>query len=360
MTAPAPAKPPRAATPMAFVQTIMKGYARYGVDPGAALRAAQITPRELWQPGARVTAAQFEALNAHAMQELDDEALGWFSRKLPWGSYGMLCRASLGAPTLGVAIQRWCRHHALLVDDIGLRLSVADGVAHLNIEERRDLGPFREFCLVSSLRFLHGYASWAIDSRVSLREARFPFAPPPHASAYPLMFSGHMLFRAAQAGYSFDAQYLALPMLRDEAALRQMLRRALPLTVLQYRRDRLLGQRVRELLRSHSTELTKAEALASMLHVSSRTLHRQLLAEGLSLQALKNEVRLEQALEQLRRSTRSVKQIALAVGFRNEKSFSRAFRQWTGMAPGAWRAARPAGTPAAAAPGAPEDALPGH
>lgn len=337
MTAPALVKPPRAATPMAFVQAIVKGYARHGVDPGGALRAAQITPRELWRPGARVTAAQFEALNAHAMQELDDEALGWFTRKLPWGSYGLLCRASLGAPTLGVALKRWCRHHALLVDDIGLSLSVADGLATLRIEERRDLGAFREFCLVSSLRFLHGYASWAIDSRVSLREARFPFAPPPHAEAYPLMFPGHMVFHAAQAGYSFDARYLALPLLRDEAALRQMLRRALPLTVLQYRRDRLLGQRVRELLRSHGTELTKAEALASMLHVSSRTLHRQLLAEGLSLQGLKNEVRLEQALEQLRRSTRSVKQIALAVGFRNEKSFSRAFKQWTGQPPGAVR-----------------------
>lgn len=315
----------------------MKGYSRYGVDPGAALRAAQITPHELWRPGARVTAAQFELLNAHAMQELDDEALGWFSRKLPWGSYGLLCRASLGAPTLGVALKRWCRHHALLVDDIRVSLQVASGVAHMQIEERRDLGAFREFCLVSSLRFVHGYASWAIDSRLPLREARFPFAAPPHANAYPLMFPGHIVFDATQAGYSFDAQYLALPLLRDEAALRQMLRRALPLTVLQYRRDRLLGQRVRELLRSHGSELTKADALASMLHVSSRTLHRQLLAEGLSLQALKNEVRLEQALEQLRRSTRSVKQIALAVGFRNEKSFSRAFRHWTGAAPGEWR-----------------------
>ena len=56
--------------------------ARYGIDPGGALRAAQITPKELWRPGARVTAAQFEALNEHAMQELDDEALGWFTRRL--------------------------------------------------------------------------------------------------------------------------------------------------------------------------------------------------------------------------------------------------------------------------------------
>ena len=341
MTAPRLVKPPRAATPMAFVHAIVQAYAQRGIDPGGALRAAQIAPRELWRTGARVTAAQFEALNAHAMQELDDESLGWFTRRLPWGSYGLLCRASLGAPDLGVALKRWCRHHALLVDDIGLSLHVADGAAHLRIEERRDLGGLREFCLVSSLRFLHGYASWAIDSRVSLREVHFPFPAPPHADAYPLMFPGRIVFGTPQAGYRFDAQYLALPLLRDEPALRQMLRRALPLTVLQYRRDRLLGQRVRDLLRSQGHELTQAEALAGALHVSSRTLHRQLQAEGLTLQGLKNEVRLEQALEQLQRSTRSIKQIALSVGFRNEKSFSRAFRQWTGQAPATMRRGAP-------------------
>ncbi|WP_038216148.1 AraC family transcriptional regulator [Xenophilus azovorans] len=334
MTASTLVRPPRAATPMAFVQAIVKGYARYGKDPGEALRAARITPRELWRPGARVTAAQFEALNEHAMQELDDEALGWFTRRLPWGSYGLLCRASLTAPDLGVAIKRWCRHHRLLADDIALSLSVAGGVATVSIEERRDLGPLREFCLVSSLRFLHGYASWAIDSRVSLREAAFPFAAPPHADAYALMFTGQVRFGAPRAGFSFDERYLALPLRRDERALRQMLRRALPLTVLQYRRDRLLGQRVRELLRTRGAELGSAEALAAALHISARTLHRQLQAEGLALQGLKDEVRHAEAVDQLRRTRRPIKQIALAVGFRNEKSFARAFRQWTGMTPG--------------------------
>lgn len=324
---------------MAFVRAIVQGYARYGVDPGAALRAAQITPRELWRPEARVTAAQFEALNEHAMQELDDEALGWFSRRLPWGSHGMLCRASITAPDLGVAIKRWCRHHRLLVDDIALRLEVEGEVASVWIEERRPLGSFREFCLVSSLRFLHGFASWAIDSRLWLQAAHFPFDAPPHADAYGLMFSGRIHFGAAQAGFQFDASYLALPLLRDEAALRTMLRRALPLTVLQYRRDRLLGQRVREALRTHGAQASTAEGLAALLHISSRTLHRQLLAEGLSLQGLKDEVRQQQAIELLQRTARPVKQVALAVGFRNEKSFSRAFREWTGQSPGAFRAA---------------------
>ena len=70
---------------MAFVRAIVQGYAHYGADPSEALQAAQITPRELARADARVTAAQFETLSGHAMQELDDEALGWFSRRrLAW------------------------------------------------------------------------------------------------------------------------------------------------------------------------------------------------------------------------------------------------------------------------------------
>jgi AraC-like DNA-binding protein len=107
--------------------------------------------------------------------------------------------------------------------------------------------------------------------------------------------------------------------------------------VLQYRRDRLLVQRVRHLLRERPTELTTAETIAERLHVSTRTLHRQLQEEGASLQQLKDEARRELAVELLRRSTRTVKQVALAVGFRNEKSFSRAFRDWTGDSPTAFR-----------------------
>ena len=71
--------------------------------------------------------------------------------------------------------------------------------------------------------------------------------------------------------------------------------------------------------------------------MSPRTLHRQLQEEGASLQALKDEVRQTQAMDALRRSRRPIKQVALAVGFRNEKSFARAFRQWTGDSPTEYR-----------------------
>ncbi len=334
-----PAGTPRALTPIAFVGAIVEAYARRGKSPLQALRLAQIAPESLADPASRISAAQMECISAAAMQELDDEALGWFSRRLPWGSYGMLARASLSAGNLGVALKRWCRHHGLIADDIDLELSVSGETATLSISERNELGSLREFCLVSVLRNIHGLACWLVDSRIPLHGARFPFSAPAHSEVYRVLFSGPTEFDCAPAGIRFDAHYLALPLRRDEAALNQMLQRALPLTVLQYRRDRLLPTRVRQLLAAQDGQTRSAADLADLLHISARTLHRQLKEKGISLQALKDELRQQRARDLLLRTARPIKQVAQAVGFQNEKSFIRAFRTWVGQSPGEFRLA---------------------
>jgi AraC-like DNA-binding protein len=326
-----------AITPISFVNAIVQAYSAQGRSPSQALELAQIAPELLNNPSARITAEQFERFSGAAMQALDDEGLGWFSRRLPWGSYGMLARASISAPSLGVALKRWCRHHGLITADISLILSTSGDTATLRLTETRDLGGLREFCLVSVLRNIHGLACWLIDSRIGLQSAQFPFAAPVHADVYGVLFSGPTTFEAPTAALHFDARYLALPLRRDEAALQHMLQRALPLTVLQYRRDRLLVQRVRLALSAHPAQTHNAEALSALLNVSPRTLHRQLKDEGASLQALKDEVRKNRALELLLRTARPIKQVAEAAGFSNEKSFMRAFRIWTGTSPAEFR-----------------------
>jgi AraC-like DNA-binding protein len=190
------------------------------------------------------------------------------------------------------------------------------------------------------LRNIHGLACWYVDSRIPLQGASFPFPAPPHADAYSFMFPGGPLrFGAARAEIRFDARYLALPLRRDEKALRQMLQRALPLTVLQYRRDRLIVQQVRQALVANPAQAHSADGIAGLLHMSSRTLHRQLREEGASLQQLKDEVRCERAKDLLYRSNKPVKQVAAATGFRNEKSFLRAFKAWTGTSPAEFKRA---------------------
>ncbi len=326
-----------AVTPVAFVQAISAAYHRYAKDPKPALQRARIKPEVLLDASQRVSGWQMQTLFGIAIKELDDEALGWFSRRLPWGSYGMLCRASLSSPTLAVALQRWCRHHRLLTDDITLHCAVNSAAAAIAIEAHRDLGEMTEFCCATLFRYIFGYACWLINSRIPLLETHFPFAAPEHLSVYQTLFPGPLHFGAPMAKLSFDPQYAALSVRRDDLALNKMLQQALPLTMFPYRRDRLLVQRVRELLKVQPNPGHTGDSLARELHVSPRTLHRQLREEGASLQALKDEVRRERAVELLHRTTKPIKQIARAVGFLNEKSFSRAFKHWTGSAPELFR-----------------------
>jgi AraC-like DNA-binding protein len=333
---------PTAATPMAFARVIAQAMTRAGANPAEALKPAQITPARLAQADGRITALQMEVLSGSAMLALDDEGLGAFGRKLPWGSYGMLARASLTSPDLGVAIKRWCRHHGLIAPDVRVTVQQQGDTAVIAVDELASLGRHgaaaREFCLVHLLRNVHGLACWYVDSRIPLSAARFPFAQPAHAEALRHMFpGGPIAYDAPRAEIAFDARYLALPLRRDEKALRHMLKRALPLTVLQYRRDRLLVEQVRQVLVSQPGRARSAEQVAALLHMSTRTLHRQLKDEGASLQRLKDETRRDRASDLLFRTEKPVKQVAAAVGFRNEKSFIRAFRQWTGRTPADFR-----------------------
>ncbi len=381
---PRPTAAATAATPSAFVQAIALAYARRALSPEGALSRAQIAPSVLSDPQARITTGQMEALSDAAMRELEDEALGAFHRRLPWGSYGLLARASLTAPNLGVALKRWCRHHALLTDDLHLALhlaphfpvhpppqpaftpaaaprfgptaaaahTVADGplavppgAASLTLTEavtppwadEPQAALIREFVHVSLLRNLLGLACWLVDSRLPLAGVELAYPAPAHREAYRVLFAGPCRFDAPQTRLHLDARDLALPIRRDEASLRQMLQHALPLTVRPYRRDRRLVQRVRQLLASEPQTGRSAQVLAQRLNTSARSLHRQLKEEGANLQALKDEVRREQAQNALRRTQRPIKQIAQAAGFDNEKSFSRAFKSWTGASPSVFR-----------------------
>ena len=325
---------------MAFARSVVAAYTQYGQDPQPALALAQITPAELTEPAGHITARQMEVLSGAAMLALNDESLGAFTRALPWGSYGMLARASITSPNLGMALKHWCRHHALLTDDITLRVISAGEVAAITVTESHP-GRIKEFGLVHVLRNIHGLACWYVDSRIPLQGTRFPFAAPPHAGAYALLFPGPLQFNAPQAELRLDARYLALPLRRDEKALQTMLQRALPLTVLQYRsdqRDRLLTQQIRQALANPAVTPHTAETLAATLNLSPRSLHRQLQQEGVSLQQLKDDVRSDKAKDLLLRTAKPIKQIAAAAGFRNEKSFSRAFQGWTGVSPGVFRA----------------------
>ncbi|MDP4098771.1 AraC family transcriptional regulator [Paenibacillus sp. P96] len=78
--------------------------------------------------------------------------------------------------------------------------------------------------------------------------------------------------------------------------------------------------------------------IASELGMSERTLQRRLTDEGTSFKQLLTDTRRESALEYLADPKLDLKEVAFLLGYEDQNSFFRAFRQWEGDTPSHWRA----------------------
>jgi len=81
------------------------------------------------------------------------------------------------------------------------------------------------------------------------------------------------------------------------------------------------------------------DAVAARLDLGRRTLQRQLRLEGVVFRDLLKEFRVDRARAMLIETDHSIAEIAQALGYEEVNSFRRAFQNWTGLSPGAFRRA---------------------
>lgn len=341
MTGPATHRPAAPATvAIGFVNGIVSGLSRSGTNPQAILEHAGIATDRLGDPETRIPVARYAALYRLINERLDDEGFGLFSRPLRRGTFEFLCRGALSAADLKEALDRIARYLRVVLDDLEVEVRRTGDTALLVISQEQDLPvgePGRVFAFEWLLRMIHGLAAWLVARPLALDEVAFPYPPPPHAAEYELVFAPRCSFDAQQLVARFPAASLALPVRRDEAALRAFLADAPASITTLYRRDRALVQRVRDLLRVALPAQRSLGEIADQLFLSPRTLHRRLEDEGSSLRAIREGLRRDLAVEWLTKTGRPLGAIAADLGFADASAFYRAFRAWTGEGPRRYR-----------------------
>jgi AraC-like DNA-binding protein len=323
-----------------FVTGMLTGVARSGLSVESLLHHAEIDSSALHQPLSRIPVVQYAALYRRINEQLDDEAFSLFSRPLRQGSFELLCRGCLSAATLAEALERIARYLRVLLDEIEVELVPGGRAALLTISQEHDLpvGPAgRVFAFEWLLRLIHGLAAWLVAHPLPLDEVAFPYPPPLHVADYELVFAPRYTFDAPRLEARFPAEFLELPVRRDEAALRVFLADAPASITTLYRRDRSLALRVREQLRSALPEIPGLNDIASRLHLSPRTLHRRLDAEGTRYRTIKDGLRRELAINWLTKTARPLGRISADLGFADAATFYRAFTAWTGSGPRDYR-----------------------
>ncbi len=329
--------------PIRFVNDLISNVSHKPEFRPDCIDRAGIAQQLLKLDGARITMEKFSELYRLVAVDLDDETPGLFSRPSRNGTLKFLCLSMMDAPSLQVALHRFRNFFRLINDDVYFHISQDNDLVCIALYEQVELGQARILASELLLMLVQGVSSWMIGRKIPFQRIDFAFSRPAHASEYEQLYPGPTYFDQPCTALYMDPMYMDQPIRRDKTALRAFLHNSPMDWFYISDSDRPYTHHLREYLKGSLDQgLTVADA-AQALHISPRTLARRLVTEGSSFQHIKDTLRRDVAIEQLNKTTTSVAAIGTSLGFEDPATFSRAFRQWTGSAPGAYRK-QPRGT----------------
>ena len=320
---------------------------RRGMDPAEVLDRAAIAPELVRRRRARVTAEQLETVLATLWSATGDELLGLGRAPVPPGSFRLLMYGMQSAPDLGAQLERFHRLQSSTpgYPELVVESDPTTGLTSVGFDIDYVSRPV-EVIVDTLLVLTHGCLSWSVDARLELAEVHVPYGPAADLADHERLFGAPVRYGARRPAFQFDTALLASPTVRGDDEVEEFLRHA-PVQMLARRVYRsTLADRVRLLVatRLPAGEPATVEDVASELAMSPQTLRRRLHADGTSASAIRDDVRRDLAVAALVAGD-SVDSVSRRLGFAEASTFSRAFRRWTGSAPGAYRQTRAVRSP---------------
>jgi AraC-like DNA-binding protein len=318
----------------------------HGLPAEEMARACGITLRLPPETDARVPGHQVERLWAASVEATGDPLVGLhMAEAYSPGTLDIVGYVMLSCRTIGDVLDRFSRYVRVLND--GLRVSVVREGA---------ITYCRPSFVTSADNYLLRRPAEAIDSlwggfaRELARLASTPLvaqevwmrrADPGAAgrAEYQRVFGAPVRYAAAEDRFILPSTHLA-----------EQVRSANPqlLAAFEQHADAVLAELDRPASRSHQVAQVLVQRLkgtvpplkevARELSMSDRNLQRALRNDGTSYQKLLDEVRRDLALRHLAAPGTSASQVGFLLGFSEPSAFHRAFRRWTGKAPGEYRA----------------------
>ncbi len=328
----------RTSVSASLTQAILHAAERLGLPRPELLAACGLQEAQLADPDGRIPFATQECLWQQLQQRLPQAepglAIGLQLTPSPFSVLGYLL---LSCRTLGEALEAAQRYQRLVGEGGELRLEEQAGVLSVSYHPRNPGHP------ANRPRILALLAGWVQLMRPALKDLQLlgvhlAHAAPADLSAYHTCFACPLHFDSRDYALLLPASLRQAELSQANPSLQYLLRQHAE-ALLTRLPSESLSARVVGLL---SAQLAQGEpdraALASSLGLSERTLQRRLAEEQSSYQQLLNDTRRQLAERHLAEGRLPATEIALLLGYSEPSVFFRAFRQWTGLTPGEYRA----------------------
>jgi AraC-like DNA-binding protein len=326
-----------------YFREAIAGASRCGVDVDAVLGEIGLGHEQIQDPQWRGDLRLLARIVQLVIDALGDEFMGYLPGRSKPGTFAMMTNVVIVESSIEQAIRKGSLFYSFVTDAVEMSLELDDAGGSWTVRlARPELDPSRyylEFWLSIWFRFW----GWLAGEPLRLRAVNLDYEPGPgNRGELGLLFGIAPTVNASVVSLSFDAAFLRRSVVRTRQELKDFLAET-PLGVMTpIPGGPDVAGRVKALVRPRDREALQFPAfrdVAAQLYLTEQTLRRRLQAERTSYRAIKQVIRQDAAERMLRDTDVPVRVISELTGYSEARAFVRAFHDWTGMSPTAYRRA---------------------
>lgn len=315
-----------------------------GVSAQGLLDGTELSLAQMQDPNTRISQRQKVAIFANMqrlMQHADSGLRAGGRQRI--SDFGIFGYAMLSSENFAQAVDFGIKHIRLLgpVFEKSFRLDGNEGVfVAQGFFALGELMPLATEFWFASIQTL---IQCVLEKPFPSVRMLLPYPAPAYWQCYEEVFRCPVEFNSHVMEWRFEASVLQQPCPNANALTSAMSTGFCQQLVASLPDESDLIESVRLACLSRNGRFPGIDAVATTLGMSTRTLHRRLAEHQRTYQSVLDEVRCALAIEFLQQSDLSMDDLAAQVGFSEAANFRKAFRKWTGQAPGDYRKALRAG-----------------
>lgn len=286
----------------------------------------------------KVTVKQEEAIWQEAFEQSNDPNFGLhFGMNFHEHVKGHILFALISnSPTMAVALRKIVSYHALLHGKKRMVLKLEERKSFVSCQYEY-IGATPTLTRVFVESFFSGIMSltrYLSKSTIVPEQINFKHQAPVDPSEHQSLLKAPICFNQSNNELIFSKESLSHPIPMANSDFLIMLEDHIKKLMRNKSSMNVWTSKVTALFRdSILSEPMTIRAIAKELTMSPRTLQGKLKMEGQSFSQIRDQVRKEIAIEYLKGSDEGICEIAFLLGFSEQSTFTKAFKQWTGLPP---------------------------